>query len=113
MKNKDLKSMTPLTCKVNDILAKRAAACDVITFGALAEMVGIPPINLKPMLDRIHKEDLAAKPRRRPSRASIVISAKDLRMPSAWSGAWTRKEWNKERLRAHHYYRKAAKKNGQ
>ena len=100
-----MKPMTDKTLLARDVLVQTAEERNVITFGALADRVGIGrvPIALNRMLDRIHNED---KERGRPSLASLVVSSSKLTMPSAWADNWTQKSWTKERKDVHSYYRK-------
>jgi hypothetical protein len=80
----------------------RAKNHDLITFAALSRLVGVRvPLNLSPMLDRIHNEDIEA---RRPSLAAIVVSAEDLTMPRAWRDNWDLQSWTKERVHRYRYY---------
>jgi hypothetical protein len=93
--------MSPRTRKAQRILIARAKARDLITYGALANMIGMSPRHIGGMLTAIHNGEHAAG---RPSLATLVLSGDDLaRRKNAW---WDYKdnEWHAERRRLYAYW---------
>jgi hypothetical protein len=70
------KPMTPLTRKVRAVLVKRAKTHDLITFAALARVVGMTVLrNLQSMLDRIHNDDMACRQVKREPKPVQIVQA--------------------------------------